>query len=387
MSKAQFLNLISDINKNKKDFADNIYKMHKNHTIVTSSHESGYSPTFGTIRINDNKKLVAGSPTMGAYIIEVLMKRSLCKNSINNIKRIVYGNHANMIYEYATSPIQVKKKKWVRLNINYWESKSFFHKKILNKQDRKNIQINIGYIMNLIGYRLIARCNIQFNSQNYCITRKMQPLYKRQHKLNFIGIRLAYINQDYDYSQGTTDDDSYYNEYSEGSTNYNTTLDKSRSSTVTPSSSFEKLFDNLDYDIVISQEYFAKIIKEVKLDDLLIYQLRFLAVFKHELNKIKKSKQFNKNYQYTNHEAPKNVPSIFRSSMYDWIRHFFPPYILQEELDNFVLLFYVFMTNYNIPEKNTKDIFYICMNIADQVASQSSNVDKKAAYDVKRLKS
>ena len=38
-------------------------------------------------------------------------------------------------------------------------------------------------------------------------------------------------------------------------------------------------------------------------------------------------------------------------------------------------------------DKNAKDIFYICMNIADQVASQSSNVDKKAAYDVKRLKS
>lgn len=45
------------------------------------------------------------------------------------------------------------------------------------------------------------------------------------------------------------------------------------------------------------------------------------------------------------------------------------------------------MINYNIPEKNAKYIFYKCMNIADQVASQTSNIDKKSAYYVKRLKS
>lgn len=171
--------------------------------------------------------------------------------------------------------------------------------------------------MNLIGFRLISRCNIQFNSQHNCITRKMEPFYKSTHKLKFIGIRLAYVNQNYDCSQSKTDDDSYNNEYSEGSTKNNTILDKSRSSNVTPSSSFEIFFGDIDYDMTISQEYFIKIKKEVKLDDLLIYQLRFLAIFKHELNKIKKSKKFIKNYKPTNHEVPKNVPSDIKSNMYD----------------------------------------------------------------------
>lgn len=49
---AKFLDLISNINLNKKDFADIPYKMHNNHSIVESFHESGHFPTFETIRIN-----------------------------------------------------------------------------------------------------------------------------------------------------------------------------------------------------------------------------------------------------------------------------------------------------------------------------------------------
>ncbi|KAK8880982.1 hypothetical protein M9Y10_003690 [Tritrichomonas musculus] len=63
----KFLDLISNINK--KDFADIPYKMHNNHSIVESFHESGYSPTFETIKINENQKLIAGSQAMSAYII------------------------------------------------------------------------------------------------------------------------------------------------------------------------------------------------------------------------------------------------------------------------------------------------------------------------------
>lgn len=45
---------------------------------------------------------------MGEYIIEELMKRSLCEKSI----KIVYENHTGMIYENVTSNIHVKKKTW-----------------------------------------------------------------------------------------------------------------------------------------------------------------------------------------------------------------------------------------------------------------------------------
>lgn len=76
--------------------------------MITSWHESGYFPTFGPIRIIDSQKIIPNSSEMGEYIIEELMKRSLCEKSI----KIVYENHTGMIYENVTSNIHVKKKTW-----------------------------------------------------------------------------------------------------------------------------------------------------------------------------------------------------------------------------------------------------------------------------------
>ena len=63
--------------------------------------------------------------------------------------------------------------------------------------------------------------------------------------------------------------------------------------------------------------------------------------------------------------------------MSDWIDHFSPTQVLEEEIDNFILYFYQFIVKYEIPEKDVKNIFYNIMNVADQVSSQLSNIDKK----------
>lgn len=72
--------------------------------------------------------------------------------------------------------------------------------------------------------------------------------------------------------------------------------------------------------------------------------------------------------------------------MYDWIKHFCPTYIYEEELGNFIQYYANFVSQYRIPKDDAHDIFYNYMNVSDQVASQLSHKDNKAAYNNKRLK-
>lgn len=75
------------------DSSDIKFKKHNNHSIITCSRQTGLCPTFGSIKVNENLKIVAGSPTMGAFVIEALMKRSFGKDSINNIKKLINKNY------------------------------------------------------------------------------------------------------------------------------------------------------------------------------------------------------------------------------------------------------------------------------------------------------
>ncbi|KAK8878407.1 hypothetical protein M9Y10_005179 [Tritrichomonas musculus] len=399
----QFFDFIYHLRENKQNFADIQYKMHPNHSIVTSSHEKGPLPTYGTLRVNENTKIIPGSPAMASYIIEVLMNRSLSKKNIDKIKKMVYGDHEGLMMEYATQCLQPKKKKWIRLNINYWESKSFFKKRILNNQDN-NYMANhtIEEVMNSIGFKLLSRCEIIFDSQNKCVTNKMQPLYKSNSnkKSNVIGIRLVAINKNVDYSLGEIEYDDYYsdgndrhesnnNDHDEDNNNNNGQYGSNNNSNhleTAPNYSFEDLFDDFNCDSVITQSHFDRIISEVKIEDLMIYPVRIIVIFDYELKKIAENKIFIKKYPYICQEVPKKTPSIFRLNMSNWIDHFFPTYELEEEIDNFILRFYQFIVKHEIPEKDAKSIFYNIMNAADQVASQLSNIDKKEAYYPERLK-
>lgn len=84
------------------------FKKHNIHSIITCSRQTGLGPTFGSIKVNENLKIVAGSPALGAYVIEALMKRSFGKDSINNIKKLINKNYKGLIMKYAT---QCKPKK------------------------------------------------------------------------------------------------------------------------------------------------------------------------------------------------------------------------------------------------------------------------------------
>ena len=128
-SNAEFIKILDSFRDNVSNIDYIKFKTHNNHSIITSSYQTGFSPTFATIRVNKYLKIVAGSPAMGAYVIETLMKRSLGKNSINGIKKLVYGDYKDLIMEYATQCNIRGKKKWIRSYINYWESNSFSKKK------------------------------------------------------------------------------------------------------------------------------------------------------------------------------------------------------------------------------------------------------------------
>ncbi|KAK8883542.1 hypothetical protein M9Y10_042636 [Tritrichomonas musculus] len=220
----KFLNFLKNMKSNKQNFADKQYRMHPNHFIVTSSHENCRSPTYGTIRVNENTKIIPGSPVMASYIIEVLMNRSLSKKSINNIKKMVYGDYEGLTLEYAIQCLESKKKKWVCLHINYWESKSIFRKKILIDQDKNFMtKHSIEEVMNSVGFKLLSRCKIQFDGHNLCVTNKMQPLFKTNKKVKVIGIRLTdnYDLSEFEYIFDDNDkhEEDNKNNYFEGNKN------------------------------------------------------------------------------------------------------------------------------------------------------------------------
>ncbi|KAK8841020.1 hypothetical protein M9Y10_027857 [Tritrichomonas musculus] len=388
ITNAELWKIINDLKINKPNFAEKLYKMHPNHFIITSSHENGFSPTFGTMRINENRKFIAGSPAMSAYIIESLMNRSIGENSVGDIEKRVYGNYNGLIMEYATQSIRFATKKWIRLNINYWKTFSNSKTKILLKQNIK-MNTSIKDIMESVGFRLTMKCNIQFDEKNKCITQKIQPIFPSIKAPNVIGIRLADLNEEHDYSEGFNEDDGYYSDYSsEGNSCHLNILSNTEEDFPKEKTDNVKLSNNtpsfISYDKVLPQSYINEVIREVKMKKSISYPLRVILIFKHELNKLINDDKFIKKYESA--KSNELILCEIENLLYDWIKHFCPTYVFEEELVKFIQYYCNFVSQYRIPKDDAHDIFYNYMNIADQVASQLSNNDKKAAYNVKRLK-
>lgn len=43
------------------------------------------------IRVDNNTKIIAGSPSIGAYVIETLINKSLSRFDIKRIQELIYG--------------------------------------------------------------------------------------------------------------------------------------------------------------------------------------------------------------------------------------------------------------------------------------------------------
>lgn len=80
------------------------------------------------------------------------------------------------------------------------------------------------------------------------------------------------------------------------------------------------------------------------------------------------------------------APERLKCKLRNWIMHFFPSYTIISGIDDLMNLFYTFTFNYEIPEEDYRIFFYKCTNVADQVASQLSRVNKKTACYTDRLK-
>ena len=103
--------ILNNLKKIEPNFMNICYQELPNHYIITSEHVNGSSSTFSSIKIKESKnKILAGSPTMGAFIIEALMASKLSGINIGNIKKKVYGNDEGFIREYGIEA-DIKKRK------------------------------------------------------------------------------------------------------------------------------------------------------------------------------------------------------------------------------------------------------------------------------------
>lgn len=366
ITNAEFWKIICELKSDIPNFAERIYKVHKNHFIINCSHENIYSQSFLTRQKNENKKFIADSPVMSAYIIESLMNRSIGKNSVNDIKKRVYRNHNGFIIGYSTQSIQFKK--WVGINIDYWKTDSNFETKNLLNQNI-NMKTSVKDIMELVDFKLAMKCDVQFDEKNGC------PNIKTQ---NSIGIRLVDLNQEYAYGESFNEMDDYYDSLPSDINGDSNTLNNLEEAIPNYSQNFPS------YDMIIPQSYINEVIHEINMKERISYPLRVIIIFKHELNKLINNEKFIK--KYASAKSNELIICEVENLMYDWIKHFCPTYIFEEELGNFIQYYVNFVSQYRIPKDDAHDIFYNYMNVADQVASQLSHNDNKAAYNNKRLK-
>lgn len=255
------------------------------------------------------------------------------------------------------------KKNWVPLYFNFWESRSFSTKNIIFNHN--NERTNIEKIMKSLDFHSL-NCHVNVE-KNLGATKKIKK----------------YISNDkYDYIITNLDRKDYYSDNS----CINHRSDFPISFGIAKSTSYEKFFDSIDYDLAIPSEYIHKVFQDIKMLKSFVYSKRVLEVFKYEIYQIERSHKFTEKYHCQITETTKEMPYQFKNNLIEWITHFFPAYELFYEEKDLMNLFYEFVVKYNIPNKVCKDIFYKCMNVADQVASQSSFMNKKTAYYEDRLK-
>lgn len=233
--------------------------------------------------------------------------------------------------------------------------------------------------MKSINFTLLDSSQMKFET-NYYVTKQM----KHFHPKRLSNFRLAATNQEYDYNIKHLDDGNYY---SDDNIESNQEPSYHTSSNIAQNSSFEKIFDNFDYDMIIPQDYIDKISQEIENLNSFAFPKRFFEVFKYELKKVEESSAFVNKYQISNKETEKTTQQQMKYKLLDWVPHFFPTYAIIYKIDDLACLFYDFTIKYDIPKKEYKKIFQKCMNVADQVASQLSRANKKAAFYVDRLKS
>ena len=383
---SQFLNILEDFNK--KDLSWSEYEKHDNHFIITSSDENGYSMTFTTMKIDEKNKICAGSPAMGAFIIGSLINASLDKFNLDEIAFYAYGQLPGYIAEYAVqypkdAKTKKKRKAYLRLLINQWTSNN--KKMVMTCNHSYPMKkVNIQNVMESIGFQLSKKCNLTYCNKGdylYLSTPKMEPfVQKTKTKIHVIPVRFVIQSKPAIFVPIPLEVEEYYSDDNE--TNDSGQLNV-HSSNEDITSFTKSLLNNTDYNIKI--ENLDSIKKEIKGIDEMYFAEAAYEAFNYALAKIIDDENFkyiktDKTYQ--------GLPPIYILSMLEaWIEDFFPSYKLFDNADKLTSLYYNFMVTYQIHEPDIKNIFYNCMNVADQVASSIDHSSKKAAYYQCRLKS
>ncbi|KAK8883144.1 hypothetical protein M9Y10_045792 [Tritrichomonas musculus] len=399
----------------------NVYQEHPNHYIITSAHVNGSSSTFSSIRIKESKKKIfAGSPTMGAFIIEALMASKLSGININNIKKRVYGNDEGFIREYGIEA-DIKKRKghkkkidYLRFYIDFWNSR-IAQQNFIHDQNSMNDELDINEIMKTIDfytvdYKSDPELQIKeikimkadpFNEKEKkeeeekkeegAKKKKVEKKDKKKKK-DYFGVRLAKIQDnelyifddkhleynDY-YSPFTSDDGDTNNNNNDSNNNKsdadnnsnnnnndnddnNTNIHKSSSGKLKCDSFLNRLPNPNEK---INQKKIDQIKKENQLLNKLNFSRSFLLIFKYELKKITQDTEF----PYSTNSIMVKPPYYIECMLLGWIEHFLPTFDIHHQLNELLSLFYGFMHTNHIKRKISRDIFYHCMNVADQVVT------------------
>lgn len=113
--------------------------------------------------------------------------------------------------------------------------------------------------------------------------------------------------------------------------------------------------------MIIPQNYIEEVIQEVKDSDWMIFPVTVIKVFEHEINKLAQDEIFIKKYSFNSQNHRRNINMTLGNTedlLCNWIRYFFPVYIIEQKLNDFIKFFYEFIRKYQIPEKDAHDIFY-----------------------------
>lgn len=373
-----FYNIITDMFNQGIDFESQQYKRPINHCIITSAHQEGFSPTFGTRRISKDEKIIAGSPAMSAFIIETFMHSHEDGISIDRIKKIA-SEEDNKIKEYAVKGDDGNKE-WLSFCFNQFgspESGRFFPKILASTVDpnqQQNTEItkipDHQQKMQSIGFKLDVRFKddhetpVDFDEigkdkeqlHEYSLMKYgiiFQPKEKRAKRKRYRCEKEKPSFKTHDeelffFQNPEKEKEEYYSDDEQGETKTEQHKESINADTET-----------LNWNQKLPKEQIENFKENYQINE---YSIDIQNVLYDELTKIT-------GYKFGSNTEKVEYDYLINADILQWISYFMHPQILHYRLKNILSDVGSYIYSSGISIDSAQKIFFQCFNVADQLVT------------------
>ena len=363
------------------DFENNRFKRPSNHLIITTTHSHGISPTYGTRRISESAKIIAGAPGIAAFITEVLLFPKEDGIQISRLEELIYEDNNHILKEYAVKGNKKREKQWISFKFSQFGSsisKPLFAKidtQIQLDTSSDAFQTKEEKILNSISFNLDIRFSddnetpIDFDEKGknkkelyeYSLEKYgliIQPEEKRKKRIRFRCKKRKPSFEDNSkeiqfYKFPESENDEYYDDVSDEESN--STGDQNHKEFF-----YRDQIDSTNWNQRISSECITNFKKNHKSEDFIT---DLIDVFFIQLSSIAKHKF------YLNLKCDTNYNNNIDADILIWIDYFIPAQELRYSLNQFLSVIGSYIDNFGMSINAFQNYFFHAFNAADQLVT------------------